>query len=220
MISSLKKKLNFSKPSKIFVIGRNKTGTTSAGKAISLMGFKLGDQSKAELLIENWFNRDFKKIVSYCNTADAFQDVPFSLDYTYQILDYAFPNSKFILTVRNNEHEWYESLIRFHTQIINKNRIPTPDDLKEFNYQQKGWLWKQQQRIYGIDEQSLYNRKVYTNHYIDHNNRVIDYFKNRKKDLLILNIGHNDSMQHLSNFLKVKIADKMQMPHLNSSKRR
>jgi len=87
---------------KIFVIGNNKTGTTSIGAALEALGFSLGNQADAELLMEDWAKRDFQRIVDYCETADAFQDVPFSLEFTYQVLDYAFPDSRFILTVRNS----------------------------------------------------------------------------------------------------------------------
>ena len=137
---------------KVFCIGRNKTGTTSIGKALTLLGFTLGKQSIAERLMEDWRKRDFWHIILYCRFADAFQDVPFSLDYTYQVLDEAFPNAKFLLTIRNNSEEWYQSLVKFHTRIVKKNRLPTPDDLKNFPRVYKGWFWRQHQIIYGIDE--------------------------------------------------------------------
>lgn len=94
---------------KVFCIGRNKTGTTSMARAVVSLGFKLGKQSRAERLLEDWGKRDFCRIIRYCKSADAFQDIPFSLPDTYQALDEAFPKSKFILTVRNNSEEWYET---------------------------------------------------------------------------------------------------------------
>jgi hypothetical protein len=205
------------KRKKVFVIGRNKTGTTSIGRALNKLGFKLGDQVKAELLMEDWALRDFAKIVKYCQKADAFQDVPFSLDYTYQIMDYAFPDSKFILTVRNSATEWYESLIRFHTKAVAKNRLPTADDLKDYPYRKPGWLWRQQQLIYGVDEDSLYDREIYIQHYKAHNKRVIEYFRHRPDDLLELNVADPNAMKSLCRFLGVK-AENFTMPHLNISK--
>ena len=77
---------------KVFVIGRNKTGTTSMMVALKALGFTVGSQARAEMLLEDWAKRDFRRIVEYCKSADTFQDVPFSLDYTYVVLDYAFPN--------------------------------------------------------------------------------------------------------------------------------
>jgi len=71
-----------SKQKKIFVIGHNKTATISVAAAIASLGLKLGDQPKAELLTEDWTRRDFRKIVKYYKTADAFKDITFSLNYT------------------------------------------------------------------------------------------------------------------------------------------
>ncbi len=102
---------------KIFCIGLPKTRTTSIGAVFKLFNFKtvLGLH-----LIDDWSNRDFRSLIALCQTAQAFQDIPFSLPFTYQILDYVFPNSKFILTVRNGVNEWYKSLTTFHTNLIGK----------------------------------------------------------------------------------------------------
>ncbi len=209
--------LSAQKNRKIFVVGRNKTGTTSVGQALSSLGFRLGDQSEAELLMEDWAKRSFNNIAEYCRTADAFQDVPFNLDYTCQIMDYSFPDSKFILTVRNSPQEWYESLTRFHTMILGKNRLPTADDLKQFPYRRTGWLWRAHQLVYGIDEHTLYNKELYIRHYEAHNQRVLDYFRHRPEDLLVLNLSNPESMRSLCEFLDIPVTDQV-MPHLNRSK--
>jgi len=204
----------FKNEKKIFVIGRNKTGTTSLGHALSAIGFKVGKQSKAEALMQDWRQRRFKNIVKYCRSAEAFQDVPFSLDYTYQVMDYEFPESKFILTVRDSAQDWYNSLTKFHTKIIGKGRLPTADDLKEFSYRETGWLWRNQQANYGIDESTLYNEEIYIRHYEMHNKRVKNYFKYRENDLLVINLAAPNSMKILCDFLDVP-EYKGDMPHLN-----
>jgi hypothetical protein len=202
---------------KIFCIGRGKTGTTSLEQVLRDFGYKVGIQSVAELLIDDWAVRDFRRIVQYCETADAFQDVPFSLDFTYQILDYIFPDSKFILTVRNNEDEWYESLVRFHTKALGLDRIPTADDLKNYVYHEKGRLWRNAQYIYGANEETLYDPKIYKNHYTSYNNQVLEYFKYRPTDLLILNLADSSAMRSLCKFLNIKYTGQA-MPHLNKSR--
>jgi hypothetical protein len=180
------------------------------------MGFRIGDQAAAELLIEDWARRNFHNIARYCKTADAFQDIPFSNDYTYEVMDYAFPGSKFILTVRDNGQQWFESLTRFHTRIIGKNRLPTANDLREFPYRQTGWLWRTHQLTYGVDDASLYNRELYIRHYEAHNRRVQDYFRYRPDDLLVLNLSDPDSMKSLCGFLD-RQTTAQNMPHLNRS---
>jgi hypothetical protein len=206
-----------SKQKKIFVIGHNKTATTSVGAAIASLGFKLGNQPEAELFIEDWARRDFRNIVKYCKTADAFQDIPFSLDYTYQVMDYVFPGSKFVLTVRRSSLEWYESLTQAHTMLIGKNRLPTADDLKAHPYRKTGWLWRALELIYGMEENSVYDKTICIRHYEAHNNMVIDYFQHRQEDLLILNAADSDAMKSLCNFLGVEVKNHT-MPHLKKSK--
>jgi Sulfotransferase domain len=202
---------------KIFCIGSGKTGTTSTGAALSLLGYKVGDQGEAELLIEHWARRNFGPIIEYCHTADAFQDIPYCLDYTYVALDQAFSGSKFILTVRKNSSEWYESMVRFHTKIVGKNRLPTSDDLKEFPYRYPGWIWRAHTLIYGCDEYSLFDRDLYIQQYRLHAAAVLDYFLHRPGDLLILNVSRPNAMDRLCRFLG-KQRDGLEMPHLNSSR--
>jgi len=207
----------FNKKKKVFCIGRNKTGTTSIEQALKLFGYKMGDQASGELLMRDWAKRDFKKIIKLCKTADAFQDAPFSYDFTFQAMDEAFPESKFILTTRSSGEEWFESVIRFQTKIIAKNRLPTVQDLKEFPYRYKGWLWENSQRVYGINEETLYDKNIYINHYNKHNDRVLEYFRNRPNDLLVLNISDSSAMEKLCDFLGIKFTGQT-MPHLNQSK--
>ena len=201
---------------KVFCIGQNKTGTTSVESVLKELGYKMGNQAKAELLIHDWAKRDFKKIVKFCRSADAFQDIPFSNDFTYEILDYAFPDSKFILTLRNNKDEWFESIKRFHTKLIGKERLPTADDLKVFSYRYKGWMWENMQLKYGIDETTLYDYKIYTDQYERYNQSVREYFKYRPDDLLILNLADSDAMKKLHDFLGFDF-NGSKMPHLNKS---
>jgi hypothetical protein len=201
---------------KVFCIGQNKTGTTSVATALSQLGYQMGEQSVAELFIEDWSRRDFRRIVAYCASADAFQDIPFSLDYTYQAVDAAYPRSKFILTVRSSGDQWYASLIRFHTTIVGKNRRPTAADLKEFSYRRPGWLWEAMRLVYGDAEELLYDRETYIRRYEEQNRRVLEYFRNRPDDLLVLNVADQDAMRRLCNFLGKKY-DGSAMPHLNRS---
>jgi hypothetical protein len=201
---------------KVFCVGRGKTGTTSMAEVFNILGFKVGDQAEAELLIDDWAQRDFRRIIKYCRTADAFQDIPFSLDYTFQALDMNFPGSRFILTIRENSEVWYQSGIRFHTKIVNKGRLPTPDELKEFPYRYPGWIWHTMSLTYGIDETTLYDKKLYIESYEAHNQTVLNYFKHRPNDLLVITISEPDAMEKICNFLNVPFTNQS-MPHLNKS---
>lgn len=201
---------------KIFCIGRNKTGTTSLGAALGAAGFHVACQNPAENLAEDWARRDFRRIVQFCKTADAFQDVPFSMAYTYQVLDYAFPRSRFILTVRDSSEQWFESLMRYHAKVVGKDRVPTVEDLKDHPYVYKGWMWRQQEIVFGADEYSLYNREKYIAHYEKHNADVLEYFRFRPDDLLVLNLADADAGRKLERFLALP-TEAIYIPHLNTS---
>jgi len=205
------------KRQKVFCIGLNKTGTTTMAQVLRDFGYKVGVQWRAELLMDDWAMRDFRRIVQYCKTADAFQDVPFSLDFTYQIVDYAFPGSKFILTIRNNADEWYESLVRFHAKLMGTEGTPTVDDVKNFSYRGRGWGWRQQQNMFGTNDTNVYDEKLYKKYYTNHNAQILEYFKSRPKDLLVLDLSEPSAMRYLCDFLGVEYSGQV-MPHLNKSK--
>ena len=198
---------------KVFCIGRNKTGTTSLAAALRAMGYRLGNQARAELLMEDWAQRDFRRIVRLCRQAEAFQDVPFSLPYTYQAVDAAFPGSRFVLTIRDDPRTWYESVIRFHTKRL--GGPPTAEALKRDPYRAPGWIWRNQHLIYGTDEASVFDRDVFVRHYERHNADVVEYFRHRPDDLLVVNLSDEGAGERLSAFLG---RPAVEIPHLNRSR--
>lgn len=202
---------------KVFCIGRNKTGTTSLELALRGIGYRLGNQRAGELLLEDWARRDFRRILELARTADAFQDIPFSLPFTYQALDAAFPGSKFILTVRRDAQEWYDSVVRFHSAIVGKSVPPRAAELQAVDYVHPGWMWKNQQCIYGITPDTLYDRDIYVRHYVMHNLNVVDYFRFRPNQLLVLDVSGATAMELLCRFLDTEFTGQL-MPHLNPSK--
>jgi|OM-RGC.v1.024918694 hypothetical protein len=114
---------------KIFCIGFNKTGTTSLHRALFREGFKLGDQPTAEKLLNAYVAGHYEPIEAYCKTARAFQDIPFSLPRMYQPLYRAYPDAKFILSIRDSGEQWFASQIRAAASRLGK--VPTLADLKE-----------------------------------------------------------------------------------------
>jgi hypothetical protein len=197
---------------KIFCVGLNKTGTTSLDVAFKQLGFRTAE---AVHLLDDWAKRDFRQLIDLCQTADAFQDIPFSLPFTYPVLDYAFPNSKFILTVRNSTDEWYRSLTTFHTNLIGKGRLPTAEDLKASPILYDGWLWSTLHLIGGVDEADPYNRERWTRLYEEHNANILSYFRYRPESLLVLNLAEASAMSRLCAFLGVP-DNGMSMPHITS----
>ena len=83
----------------------HKTGTTSLGLALLKLGYSvLGARID---LGEKLSEGRIEEVLEIAEPFDALQDVPWAL--LYKELDEKFPNSKFILTVREEE-KWLKSL--------------------------------------------------------------------------------------------------------------
>ena len=205
------------KKQKVFCIGLNKTGTTSLEKAMRDLGYLVGDQREAELLFGDWVKRDFKKLVKYCKTAEFFQDSPFSHPYTFIAIDQAFLGSKFILTVRDNPEQWYNSLINFHGKMWGKGNVPpTSEDLKKAKYVFRGGPFYSIMHSFNVTEEEPYKKDILIDHYKMHNKNVIDYFRFRQDDLLVLNVADTNAYIKLTTFLNVK-TEKTEFPWENKT---
>lgn len=191
----------YNKP-KIFGIGANKTGTTSLKAAMSDLGYIIGSQKKAENFLYDWGKRDFNRIIKFCYSAQFFQDIPFSLPFTYIVLDQEFPGSKFILTVRNNSEDWYNSLVKYHSlKWGSDNEIPDMKKLKSSSYRSQGWAWDALDIACNVSEDDPYNKSRLIDYYENHNRAVQEYFRYRPQDLLVLNPGEPLAMKKLADFL-------------------
>lgn len=186
------------KRQKVFCIGRNKTGMTSLKTALSDLGYRVGDQRRTERLIRHYRDRDFQPIIDYCRTADAFQDVPFSLPFTYVVMDQAFPDSKFILSVRDPD-DWYRSYIRHQKQVVGTDELPTPEELKNHPYVWDGWLYDVKVWA-GRPEEKFYDEAFLKECFVRYNRNVRDYFR-FKDNLLVVNVADDSAYQELCAFL-------------------
>lgn len=187
---------------KIFGIGLNKTGTTSLKIAMNDLGYVVGNQRMAEALIDDWAVRDFNKLIQYCHTGQFFQDSPFSIPFTFIPIHQAFPDSKFILTIRDNPEQWYNSITKFHAKKWGKNgRIPTKEDLMNATYLEKGRPWKSNRYVFETPEDDPYEKDTLIEYYNRHNASVIDYFRHRPGQLLVLNVSEEGAYQKLCNFI-------------------
>ncbi len=208
----------YNKP-KVFGIGANKTGTTSLKKAMADLGYLVGSQGKAENFIYDWGQRDFHRIIRYCYSAQFFQDIPFSLPFTYVVMDHEFPGSKFILTVRNDSEEWYNSLINYHSLKFGLGfGIPDVEKLKSASYNSQGWAWDALKIACDITNEDPYNKDRLTEYYEAHNRMVKKYFRHRPQDLLILNPSDPLAMKKLCNFLGEKEVSNNSFPKENVTK--
>jgi hypothetical protein len=187
------------------VIGLNKTGTTTMAKTLRDFGFVVASEKEAKPLFNDWVKGDFDPIIKFCKSAEAFQDSPFSFPGTYIALDKAFPGSKFILTIRDDEDQWYRSITRFHSKLWGDGDGVPPSKLQlqlaTSSYRSRPW--DVNQALFKTPENDPYNEEIMKKFYVDYNKSVVKYFEERSDDLLIINVGKEDSYRRLVNFLKV-----------------
>ncbi len=197
---------------RIFCIGFNKTGTTSLTEFFREEDYIVAPQDPFECNLYSYVSGNYETfeymIKNDFYACNFFQDVPFSLPKTYEFLDNKFPNSKFILTVRNDSNEWYQSLVNFHRNILN---IVNP---YRYDYVHHNWIQTILTKCYGAPNYDLYNEDILKKTYETHISDVENYFKTSDNKLLVLNLSDESCVKKLEDFLGRKFINK-KMYHLN-----
>jgi hypothetical protein len=175
---------------KIFGIGLNKTGTTTLGECGKILGYRCTGCDKG-LLEDVVIRNDFSRIKQTVSRFDLFQDWPWPL--IYRELDQMFPGSKFILTVRENEKIWLESM---------KNHSMRTHPTKHCRKLAYGYNFPHK------------HEQQYMEFYKKHNDRVRAHFKDRDSDFVELCWEKGDGFEKLCSFLECDVPD-MCLPHAN-----
>ena len=176
---------------KVFGIGFHKTATTSLAKALSYLGYRVTGP--------NWVDNPniaedvYEMAFDLAKRFDAFQDNPWPI--LYKELDQEFPGSKFILTLRPSG-EWIRSVVNH----FNEQETPMRE-------------W-----IYGVGRPRG-NENVYVARYERHNREVMEYFKDRSEQLLVLNITAGEGWTKLCPFLGETAPD-IRFPCANTAPQR
>lgn len=161
---------------KVFCIGYQKTATSSLHFALKEIGYNVcGTRSD---LLEVLKNKRWEQIWSEVDKYDAFEDHPWP--NIYKELDQKYPNSKFILTLRDEE-KWINSCVKFFGE--------KPHPLND-------WM-------YGVSFPKG-NEDIYLKIFQRHNREVVEYFKDRPEDLLVMDITKGDGWEKLCPFLGVE----------------
>jgi len=126
-------------------------------------------------------------------------DIPAAIHY--KELDKRFPNSKFIYTFREKE-EWLTSMEKYLKRKRTVNLA---------SYQHENRM--------GMYGQIEFNKDAFAAVYNKHDNDIREYFKNREKDLLILNICGGDEIGGLLSFIgKPNKNPSQKFPQMNKVK--
>ena len=173
---------------KVFGIGFPKTGTKSLNRALTILGYRVKSffGSDDPDISRNACEQAFGFVEEY----DAFEDTPWCI--IYKELDEKYPGSKFILTLRPTE-AWIKSQV----EHFGTKTATTP--IREW--------------IYGTAYPKG-NEDIYIARYERHNREVVEYFKDRPDDFLILRLSEGDGWEKLCPFLHKDIPD-VAFPHEN-----
>jgi hypothetical protein len=178
-------------PQKVFCIGFHKTGTSSMNQALSRLGYRVhgpmdsGDCPSREVLLE--------RAIKLAHRYDAFEDNPWPI--FFRELHQEFPNSKFILTVRDSRG-WLTSV------------------LKHFGHRST----PMRELIYGKGS-PVGNEDIYLQRYRAHNSAVIQHFQDSPEHLLVLDVSASEPWRRLCDFLGQPIP-LVSFPHANAATNR
>jgi hypothetical protein len=179
-------------PTRVFGIGMHKTATTSLHTALQILGYDSWHWSSAHVAKAIWREMNNLGRSETVERYYALCDLPIPL--LYRKLDAAYPGSKFILTIRN-ERRWLEAVMR-HFSVA-------------FNQWRAGWDYdpftnRVHQILYG---RTNFEPDVFLARYRSHNRAVLDYFKDRPRDLLVMDMENGAGWTELCRFLGCAVPD-------------
>lgn len=195
------------KTNKVFGIGLSRTGTASLTMALHTLDIDTVHYPNDRGTLETIKRGDGRfPLLDYYDSITDVTTIPF-----YKKLDKLYPGSRFILTVRDEE-SWLRSC-RTHWSKEQNPKWPAKDTERyETKKEIKKMLREMVYGAYDFDEARFI--AVYRRHIAD----VMEYFKGREQDLLVMNITEGDGYDKLAPFLGLPVP-KVLFPHRNETGR-
>jgi hypothetical protein len=179
-------------PTRIFGIGMHKTATTSLHTALQILGFKSGHWQNAHWAKAIWREMNQSGKSPTLERFYALSDLPIPM--MFKKLDAAYPGSKFILTTRD-EWSWLTSVRKHWNPNINQHRAAWDTD--PFSHRVHAML-------YGRRD---FDPTTFLERYRRHNAEVLEHFKDRPGDLLVMPMDNGGSWPALCGFLGVPVPE-------------
>ena len=169
---------------KVVGIGFNKTGTTTIRRCLLILGigphpdrFAMNEAGLVQALVERG---DTERSLNFAANYRGFEDHPWNIGTLYQDFSERYPDTRFILTVRDSE-SWWQSLTPYGI------RDPTSRIIRLFMHQ------------LGIDR---FEKATVIAAYEDFNRNIIEYFADHPEKLLItMDLEAGDGWEKLCHFL-------------------
>jgi Sulfotransferase domain len=200
----------------VWGIGLTRTGTTSLHRALEILGY----QSVHYPTLSQLFHQPL----------EAATDEPVAVTYKY--LDFLHPQSKFVLTERE-EDDWIRSTTGHRKRHFDRHRAWSPSE-SPFNKPGADWIQSQVSTILGqgllrdrtvervFTQMTLYETLEFDEERFRRGNRryhddVTRYFADRPGALLRMRICEGEGWERLCEFLEQKVP-KVPFPSLNTAK--
>ncbi len=176
--------------SKVIGIGFHKTGTTTLGNCLRILGYNHISCNREAFLL--YHSGEIKALLKLMEYFDSFEDWPWPLIYkeAYE----RFPESKFILTTRIDEEKWYQSLAK-HVDRWSDTHFPY------------------RKYVYGYEDPRE-NKELHVATYLRHNREVREFFADKPGSFLEVCWEKGHGWKELSGFLGVDPGDNP-FPHAN-----
>lgn len=181
---------------KVFCVGMNKTGTSTMKHCFRLLELDPiscpSERSDMmwQLVRQFYRDRNHAPIVEAAANFRSFEDRPWNMWEMYKHLDISYPDSRFILTVREPE-SWWRSTERWV-------KIKKPAMMENYMAQLNA---------------EEFTKAELTKGYLQHNDDVIRYFEGTDK-LLVMNLEEGDGWSKLCDFLNMDVPNHA-FPHVN-----
>lgn len=180
-------------PTRIFGIGMHKTATTSLHKALTILGYDSAHWKTAHWAKAIW--REMKELGRSLTLEKHYALCDLPIPILFKELDKAYPGSKFILTVRD-EDKWIKS-VRNHWDP-ERNPFRKSWDSDPFTH-------KIHREVYG---QKWFHEYTFRQRYRRHNEEVYSYFNNGcAPNFQLLNMEVDNCWGKLCRFLDQPVPD-------------
>jgi hypothetical protein len=183
-------------PTRIFGVGLHRTASKSLNKALCILGFDSVHWRNPRTAKSIWDEMNIHALApghhgmrSSRTLEEHYATTDLPIPLMFRELDWSYPNSKFILTVRD-EKKWLESVRTHWTYEYNPWRASWDNDC---------FTHKIHTELYGRKD---FDAEVFLARYRRHNAEVIEHFRRSGPEkLLVLDVEAGDGWDKLCRFL-------------------